>query len=134
MEIVQDIGTTFTYDALPDTGSTKTIIVLDLAIKHGIKWNPLAYDHILTDAQGQWMNVSDMAIIRVRAKNVDGCLNKQGKFHMIPCIVSSTLVNDMFLSWGDLIKVGTISPHFPEVWSSKDKWLESSATMTPEER
>ena len=84
-------------NALPDTGTTKAIVAMDLAIKHGLKWNPLAYDHILTDAPGQRMNVQGMSVIKVCAKDVDGCLNKQGKFHMIPCIVSSTLVNDIFL-------------------------------------
>ena len=78
---------------------------MDLAVKHGLKWNPIAYNHILTDAQGQRMSVDGMTVIKIRAKEVDGSLNKQGKFHMIPCIVSLTLVDNMFLSWGDLIKI-----------------------------
>lgn len=134
VEMIQDNGDVFTYSALPDTGSTKAIIALDLARKHGIRWKPMDYEHILTDAQGKRMDVTGMAVLRVRAESADGCLNKQGHFHMIPCIVSSALVDDMFLSWGDLIKIGTIPPHFPEVWSSKEKWLESRATMTPDER
>ena len=71
VEIIQNNVATFSYDALPDTGSTKAIIEKDLAIKHGLKWNPLAYDHILTDAQGQMMDVQGMAFIKVHAKDVD---------------------------------------------------------------
>ena len=42
--------------------------------------------------------------------------------------------DDFFLSWNDLIQVGSISPYFPEVWTTKEKWLADRATMTAEER
>ena len=69
---------------------------MDLAIKLGLKWSPVPYNHILTDAQGMAMSVEGMTVIKVRARNVDGSLNKNGKFHLVPCIISSTLVNDIF--------------------------------------
>ena len=53
---------------------------------------------------------------------------------MIPCIVSSTLNDDIFLAWSDLINIGSLAPYFPEVWSSEEKWLEHRATLTPEQR
>ena len=37
IEIIKDNGETFSFGALPDSGTTKAIIALDLAIKHGLK-------------------------------------------------------------------------------------------------
>ena len=94
----------------------------------------MTYDYVLTDAQGRRMAVKRLAIIKVRAKHMNGNLNKEGKYHVIPCIVSSALVDDIFLSWKDLIKVGSIFKHFPEVWTSEQEHLEKRATMTNKER
>ena len=134
IDILKDNGETFSFGCLPDSGTTKTIVSMDLAIKLGIKWSPVPFNHILTDAQGMAMSVEGMGILKVRARNVDGTLNKNGKFQMVPCIISSTLVNDIFLAWSDLINIGSLAPYFPEVWSSEEKWLESRSTLTPAER
>ena len=134
IEIIKDNGETFSFGCLPDSGTTKAIVAIDLAVKHGLKWTPVPYNHILTDAQGDSMNVECMTVIKVHAKIVDGSLNKNGKFHLVPCIISSTLVSDIFLARSDLIKIGSLPQFFPEVWSSKNKWLENRATMTPGER
>ena len=32
------------------------------------------------------------------------------------CLVSSSLTEEMFLSWEDLIRIGVLPKHFPEVW------------------
>ena len=76
------------------------------------------------------MNVSGVAYIKVRAKNVNGDLNKHGEFHMIPCLISSTVRNEMYLSWRDLQLLGSISPYIPEVWTERHTWTQKRATMT----
>ena len=116
INILMDNGGTFSFACLPDSGTTKAIISMDLAIKLGIKWSSVPSNHILTDAQGMPMSVEGMGVLNVRVKNVDGSLNKNGMFHLVPCIISSTLVNDIFLAWSDLIKLGSLAPFFPEVW------------------
>ena len=134
ISIMMGNGRARSFAYLPDSGTTKAIVSKDLAIQLGIKFAPVPFDHILTDAQGVAMNVEGMGVLKARAENVDGSLNKNGEFHLIPCIVSSTLNNDIFLAWSDLINIGSLAPYIPEVWSSKKKWLEHRATLTPEQR
>ena len=119
IKIMQENDNAFTFSTLPDTGSTKAVLARDTAERNGVKWDP-TYDGTLTDAQGKQMNVSGVAYIKVRAKNVNGDLNKHGEFHMIPCLISSTLKNEKYLSWRDLQLLGSISPYFPEVWTEKN--------------
>ena len=97
ISIMMGNGSARSFACLPDSGTTKAIVSKDLAIQLGIKFAPVPFDHILTDAQGMAMNVEGMGVLKARAENVDGSLNKNGEFHLIPCIVSSTLKNDIFL-------------------------------------
>ena len=83
VEINQDNGRSLMFDALPDTGSTKANLARNVAEEHGIKWDPMSYDHILTDAQGKKIDVSGITVIKVRAKEVNGDLNKEGRYHAI---------------------------------------------------
>jgi hypothetical protein len=56
VEVIQDNGRSFTFDALPDTGSTRAILARIVVEEHGIKWDPMSYDHILTMRRGRgWM-------------------------------------------------------------------------------
>ena len=120
LEVVQGNDNLFTFSTLPDTGSTKAIMAKDVAEKHNIFFDK-TYNGILTDAQGRRMDVSGLAHISIRPKNINGDLNKEGEYSVIPCLISATLKNEMFLSWRDLQRIGSISPHFPEVWS-KEAW------------
>ena len=86
IKIMQENDNAFTFSTLPDTGSTKAVLARDTAERNGVKWDP-TYDGTLTDAQGKQMNVSGVAYIKVRAKNVNGDLNKHGEFHMILCLI-----------------------------------------------
>ena len=80
IEIIKDNGETISFSALLDSGTTKAIIALDLAVKHGLKGIPVPYDHILKDAQGEEMRVEGMTVINVHAQNVDGSLKKIESF------------------------------------------------------
>ena len=133
IEIVQGNDNPFTFSTLPDTGSTKAIMARDAAEKNNISFDK-TYDGILTDAQGRHMDVSGLTFISIRPKNIDGDLNKEGEYSTIPCLISSTLKNEMFLSWRDLQRIGSISRHFPEVWSNEASWTENRATMTAKDR
>jgi len=133
IEIVQGHENPFTFSTLPDTGSTKAIIAKNIADKHNITYDK-SYDGILTDAQGHRMDVSGLARILIRPKNINGDLNVEGEYTNIPCLISDTLKNEMFLSWRDLQRIGSISPHFPEVWTKEALWTSSRATMTTEDR
>ena len=108
-------------------------MVKNVAEKHNIFFDK-SYDGILTDAQGRRMDVSGLAHILIRPKNINGDLNKEGEYTAIPCLISDTLKNKMFLSWRDLQKIGSISPHFPEIWSKEAWWTSDRASMMTEDR
>ena len=51
------------FSCLPDSGTTKAIVSKDLAVKLGIRFAPVPFDHILTDSQGVAMNVEGMGVM-----------------------------------------------------------------------
>ena len=79
------------------------------------------------------MNVSGLAYINIRPKNINGNLNREVKFSTIPCLISSTLKDEMYLSWRDLQRIGSISPYFPEVWTNEELCSKYRATMNTKE-
>ena len=92
------------------------------------------YDGTLTNVHGRQMNVSGLAYINIRPKNINGNLNREVKFSTIPCLISSTLKDEMYLSWRDLQRIGSISPHFPEVWKNEELCSKYRAKMTTKDR
>ena len=103
---------------LPDTGTTKTIIALDVVKKHKLIMRKTS-NIVLTDASENMMNVEGTVRLSIRPKKVNGRSNKSGKFIDLDCLVSSCLTEEMFLSWGDLIRLGVIPSSFPEVWTEE---------------
>ena len=102
---------------LPDSGTTKSIISLDIVKRHKLIMRK-ASNVVLTDASENMMSVEGKVRLSIRPKKVNGKKNKSGKFVEVECLVSSSLTEEMFLSWGDLIQLQVLPSHFPQVWTT----------------
>ena len=102
----------FTYNCLPDTGSTKSILSWNVARKYGLYVDQSVVAS-LTTVSGSVMHVEGK--VKLRPKFKGGCLNMKGKFVEVKMLVSSTLLNEVFLSWDTLIALGLVPAGFPAV-------------------
>jgi hypothetical protein len=93
----------FNFRALPDSGASKSVISHDLAMKHGlaIKGTLLT----LTSASGD-MTVNGTVRLLVSTKTQ--------KDIVMDALVSSSLRNEMLLSWGDMTQLHILSRNFPD--------------------
>ena len=74
LEIKMDNMVSYKFNVLPDNGFTRAVVAKNVAEDMGLKWDPMTYNHVLTDAQGRRMAVEGLTIIKVRAKPVNGDL------------------------------------------------------------
>ena len=65
VEINRDNMVSYIFNALPDTSSTRAVVAKNVAEDMGLKWDPMTYNHVLTDAQGRRMAVEGLTIIKV---------------------------------------------------------------------
>ena len=101
----RDGGAPFTFNVCPDTGCTQTLVSADVARQKGL-------------------TVDTRSRKRVRAVNGQklDCLGTvtfdidfQGKSTEVVALVSSSIADEVLLSWQDLQKLGVIDPDFPNI-------------------
>ena len=76
------------------------------------------------------MSVEGTVDLYVKLELINGRANKSGKYKQVKALVSSSLDNEIFLAWGDLIKLCVIKSNFPEV--TTDEFV-SKKTVSKEE-
>ena len=93
----------FNFKALPDTGTTRTIVALNVAKRHGIipRWNP---NERLLAANGKRMSCQGTTNLKLTHNGVRINAN---------AIVSSSVKDDVLICWHDLVKLGIIRQSFP---------------------
>ena len=93
----------FNFKALPDTGTTRTIVALNVAKRHGIipRWNP---NERLLAANGKRMSCQGTTNLKLTHNGVRINAN---------AIVSSSVKDDILICWHDLVKLGIIRQSFP---------------------
>ena len=97
-------GPMLTYRALPDSGATRTVVSADLARRMQCKLRPTTTT--LVAANGSVMDCPGKTYIMV--------YNSKGeKVHTLDALVSSSMTDEMLISWHDLIGLGVISSSFP---------------------
>ena len=102
------------FDCCPDSGSTKAVVALNLVLEQGWKIRKNK-ELLLQDAKGENMKVEGTVKLFMRPKMVGGKPNKHGNTVRIEAIVSSSLQDEIFLGWQDLINLGVLPKNFPEV-------------------
>jgi hypothetical protein len=105
----------FSFSCMPDTGSTRTIISLNLAKKHNLITGPKKPHMKLTDASRKRMQIEGLATIQVQPRYINNRKNKGTRWKTVEAIVSDAMKDEILLSWGDLKKLGCISDNFPMV-------------------
>ena len=105
-------GTPFSFEVLPDTGATVSVIAQDVARTYGMMIRPAANDQLLS-ADDTKMNVAGYT--RFRINDV-----------IIRAIVSNSVKDDILIGWRDLIRLGVISETFPNPSAARVCTLEAS--------
>ena len=96
--VVARHGTSFEFDALPDTGATKSLVAWDLLDNLGIPYR--APRDVLFAANGEEMNCVGEVTLKINGvKTV--------------FIVTPSISEDMLLSWHDLVRLDVIPADFP---------------------
>ena len=101
MTICHGQGQSFSDKAVPDTGATCSVIAQDIAQAQGIRIAPTCNKTLIT-ADDKEMEVVGSAHITVNDRP-------------LRCLVSSSIVGEIFFGWQDLIQLGVISPDFPNM-------------------
>ncbi len=99
-------GRRFEFRATPDTGATRTLIAYDLVKEHKLKVQS-NHDGSLYAANGERMQCEGTC--KFYAETDDGwCVR-------VDALVSSSLEDEILLSWHDLQALGVLPKHFPAV-------------------
>jgi len=88
----------FKFKALPDSGATSSVMALDVAKRFGINVTPTR--QTLYAADNRRLNCEGRATIKIDQTKI--------KF-----LLSSSIKNDVLLSWHDLVKLGVLPADFP---------------------
>ena len=109
--------------AVPDTGTTRTIVRADVLAAAGISYDPSGAENVTT-ANGSAMPCLGNAILSVQLNDI--CLP-------VDALVSARLDSDILVSWRDLQRYGIISPRFPAREHSAERApaLSCSRAITP---
>jgi len=99
---LNNIGTICKYDLIPDSGSSRTLIPLELVKKHKWKLNPS--EDVIFAANNSVMKNNGQIDILVE---FNGCETQ------IDALVSSDLKNNILIAWFDLVKMDILPKHFP---------------------
>ena len=95
-------GKPFTFNALPDTGTTTTIFGHDVAVANGIPFrNTDCSGHTLRDASGNLMDIS--GIVEVEAKF-------ENRRETIDVLVSRSVKGDILVGCMDVVNLGLLLP------------------------
>ena len=105
IQIQAPSGKPFQCMALPDTGTSRTIISFDFIQANQIKVNPDINEKLYC-ANNQAMNCEGNIQVTIRHKDKEA---------QVDAIVSSSMDQEVLISWQDLQKLGIISDDFPNV-------------------
>ena len=94
-----------TFECMPDTGATRTIIGESVLEGTGLKPSSLRRPPRLFNASGQLMKVTGQ--IRLLASYAGQ------EEVMLDCLVCRDLVDDVLVGWKDLVKLRLLSENFP---------------------
>ena len=95
----------FTFNAIPDTGASKTILSHDLILKHGIPVNT-GHSVQLFACNNNEMKCNGMANVKLEFKNVAT---------PVEAIVTSDIKDDILISCQDLIRMNVIPKTFMQL-------------------
>ena len=102
-------GSSFTFNPLADTGTSKTIISYDLARLHNIQIDSSESWKIEGAGQGHLLDYSGCAIIKI---------SFQGHSTNVKCLISKSISNDIYLSIWACQALKIISSDFPNATHS----------------
>ena len=100
---IQSSGQEFKFDALPDTGSTRTIVSYDIAKRYGLK---------IKTKQKEALFAANDQLMPCEGK-LDLNISYMGRTVQVDAIVTSAMRNEVLISWHDLISLRVISHTFP---------------------
>ena len=100
---IQSSGQEFKFDALPDTGSTRTIVSYDIAKRYGLK---------IQTKQKEALFAANDQLMPCEGK-LDLNISYMGRTVQVDAIVTSAMRNEVLISWHDLISLRVISHTFP---------------------
>ena len=118
-----ETGQSFSYKATPDSGCTRTIIAFNVAQKNSLKYRKTKES--LIAANGERMRCEGSIKVRMSAP--------EGGDVCVDAIISSSLKDEILISWHDLQKMGILSADFPAVVSKVSVSEEDAPEMTSEE-
>ncbi len=99
-----DNSAAFPFECLPDTGATKSVMAANVAYRHGVR---------LSDAGGASLSAANgeplVIVGRVAADAKQGDVRKRIDFW-----VTSSIRDEILISWVDLKRLGAISEQFPQ--------------------
>jgi hypothetical protein len=111
-------GTPFTFSALPDTGATHTIIAKDVANTYGLLIKHAPNDTLYA--------ANDTELICNGSTKISVTYAGSHKIQ-IDALVTSSIKNDVFIGWHDLIALGVLSKTFPHFLGSINNTIESDS-------
>ena len=103
MKIQVNSNHSFCFSALPDSGTTRSIISVDVARRNKIEVHPGAKETI-TVANGDRIACEGWVELPVTFEGLTLKLN---------FLASNGIQNDIYLCWQDLIEFGVLPPNFP---------------------
>ena len=98
-------GRPFRFNAVPDTGSTLTIISLDIAKKHNMAINEAGRERLFA-VNHERMACEGSTLLK---------LAYMGQETQCEAIVSSAMREEILISWQELIHLGIIPKQFPAI-------------------
>ena len=98
----------FSFDCLPDSGATRSIISMDVA-----KANKCAIRH--TDTQ---LRAANGEAMQCNGKTTLLVIGDGSTVHSIDALVTSSMTSEVIISWHDLITLGVLQANFPSTADS----------------
>ena len=97
-------GTSFRFEALPDSGCTKTIIGFDLAVEFGLDIDRSGRKYRIRAANSNSMQCEGTVLIE---------FSYEGTSVIVKALVSKDIEGDILVSWHDLQLLKVLPPNFP---------------------
>jgi hypothetical protein len=106
--------TGFFYEATADTGATKSVVSLDIALKLQLKIVDVTGAATLKDAQGNQMAIEGKTTFYTRI-SPSRSPRRVGRVKQVEALVSSSLHHELVIGLFDLQSLGVIHPDFPNI-------------------
>ena len=101
----EDKWTSFSIDALPDSGASNTIVSLDLLQRHGMEYDKNNKEKLFVFGDGQVQC----------AGTVELKLDTGSSEALVRAVVCSEVCGALLVGWKDMIKLRLLNPSFPAV-------------------